>query len=156
MLSEDRADDYLQELIDRSMIQVVTRRIDVSVRTCRIHDLLHDLSISEAKENNFFAIQADNSTIEGLSSVRRLELYCDTEMNEAIICPIATLHSMLCFSNRAMDLSKLLSKGIKFLRVLEILPRRKLPKNIGDFANLRYLSLRGDAIKSLSSSSLTY
>ncbi|RWR91631.1 putative disease resistance protein [Cinnamomum micranthum f. kanehirae] len=156
VMNEDLAEEYLQELIDRSMIQVAARRSNGSVRTCRIHDLLRDLSIYEAKESNFFAIHADNDTNEGLSSVRRLALYCHTEENEAINCPTATLRSMLCFSNSAIDLSKLLNRGVKFLRVLEIggemMSRRKLPKNIGDLVNLRYLNLRGYAIKSLPSS----
>eukprot|EP00268_Persea_americana_P052866 TRINITY_DN5943_c1_g1_i1.p1 TRINITY_DN5943_c1_g1~~TRINITY_DN5943_c1_g1_i1.p1 ORF type:complete len:865 (-),score=93.58 TRINITY_DN5943_c1_g1_i1:362-2956(-) len=158
MISEVLAEDYLWELIDRSMIQVAAWRTNGSVRACRIHDLLRDLSIYEAKESNFFAIHADNNTNRGLSSVRRLALYCHAEVNEAINCPTATLRSMLCFSDCAIDLSKLLERGVKLLRlrVLEIggetMPRRKLHQNLGDFVNLRYLSLRGYAIKSLPSS----
>ncbi|KAL6323147.1 hypothetical protein AAG906_027422 [Vitis piasezkii] len=50
---EDIAEDYLNELIQRSMIQVADTRDDGRVKSCRIHDLLRDLAISEAKEEKF-------------------------------------------------------------------------------------------------------
>ncbi|XXG84882.1 hypothetical protein AAC387_Pa11g0094 [Persea americana] len=155
-IKEDLAEGYLDDLIGRSMIQVTTKRTNGTVRTCRIHDLLRELSISEAKDNKFFAIQADNDTNTCLTSVRRLALYHSTEMHEIINHPTATLRSMLCFSDPAIHFSKLLNRGGKLLRLLdmvgEMMARRKVPKNIGEFVHLRYLSLRGYAIKSLPSS----
>ncbi|RWR84346.1 putative disease resistance RPP8-like protein 4 [Cinnamomum micranthum f. kanehirae] len=44
------------------MIQVAIKRSNGSVGTCRIHDLLRDLSISEARQNNFFTLHNDNGT----------------------------------------------------------------------------------------------
>ncbi|XP_028797491.1 putative disease resistance RPP13-like protein 3 [Neltuma alba] len=49
-ITEDVAEDYLDELIDRSLIQVGRRRSDGGIKTCRIHDLLRDLCISESGE----------------------------------------------------------------------------------------------------------
>jgi hypothetical protein len=40
---EDVAEDYLEELLDRSLIQVASRRADGGVKTCRIHALLQRL-----------------------------------------------------------------------------------------------------------------
>ena len=37
---EDVAEDYLEELIDQSLIQIATKRLDGGVKTCHIHDLL--------------------------------------------------------------------------------------------------------------------
>lgn len=48
---EDVAEDYLEELVGRSMIQVATRKSNGSIRTCRIHDLLHELAVSKGKES---------------------------------------------------------------------------------------------------------
>ncbi|KAK2970772.1 hypothetical protein RJ640_012314 [Escallonia rubra] len=50
---EDIAEDYLDQLIDRSLIQVVSRRTDEGVKLCRIHDLLRDLCISEGRREKF-------------------------------------------------------------------------------------------------------
>ena len=45
---EDIAEAYLEELIDWSLVQVATKGLDGGVKTCRIHDLLRDLCISES------------------------------------------------------------------------------------------------------------
>jgi hypothetical protein len=50
---EDVAEDYLEELIDRNLIQVATRRTIDGAKTCRIHDLLRDLCITKSAEVNF-------------------------------------------------------------------------------------------------------
>nr|XP_023926065.1 putative disease resistance protein At1g50180 isoform X2 [Quercus suber] len=47
---EDVAEDFLEELVDRSLIQVAEKRHNGKIKTCRIHDLLRDLALSEAKE----------------------------------------------------------------------------------------------------------
>nr|XP_023902034.1 disease resistance protein RPP13-like [Quercus suber] len=59
---EDVAEDYLEELIDRSLIQVATKRIDGGVKTCRIHDLLRDLCISESTEKKFLELSLTKIT----------------------------------------------------------------------------------------------
>ena len=53
---EDVAEDYLEELIHRSMIQVARRKWDGRVKSCRIHDLLRDLAISKAKDSKKFEV----------------------------------------------------------------------------------------------------
>ncbi|MCH97063.1 disease resistance protein, partial [Trifolium medium] len=50
----DVAEDYLYELIDRSLIQVARVRDVEGVQTCRVHDLLRDLCILESKEDKIF------------------------------------------------------------------------------------------------------
>jgi hypothetical protein len=58
---EDVAEDYLEELVDRSLIQVTSRRTDGGVKKCRIHDLLRDLCISESKEDKFLELLKDEN-----------------------------------------------------------------------------------------------
>ncbi|KAL6323346.1 hypothetical protein AAG906_029353 [Vitis piasezkii] len=53
-IAEDVAEDHLQELVHRSLIQVADRSFDGRVKSCRMHDLLRDLAISEAKDTKFF------------------------------------------------------------------------------------------------------
>ncbi|KAK2654257.1 hypothetical protein Ddye_014113 [Dipteronia dyeriana] len=52
LVMEDVAKDYLDELINRSLVQV-GRRSWGRIHTCRVHDLLRDLAIEKAKELNF-------------------------------------------------------------------------------------------------------
>ncbi|RWR84251.1 putative disease resistance RPP8-like protein 2 [Cinnamomum micranthum f. kanehirae] len=82
-LMEDAAEDYLEELVSRSMIQIANKRSNGSIHKCRIHDLLHELSISEARENNFFAVHNDNDSSSSSTSVRRLAFYRNIVGDEA-------------------------------------------------------------------------
>ncbi|KAL2959372.1 hypothetical protein AAZX31_18G263600 [Glycine max] len=74
---EDVADFYLDELVDRSLVQVAKRRSDGGVKTCRIHDLLRDLCISESKSDKFLEV-CTNSNIDTVSNTnpRRMSIHC--------------------------------------------------------------------------------
>uniref|UniRef100_F6HCD2 Disease resistance protein n=1 Tax=Vitis vinifera TaxID=29760 RepID=F6HCD2_VITVI len=54
--SEDVAEGYLDELIGRCMVQVGRRSSNGRVNTCRLHDLMRDLCLSKAQEENFLEI----------------------------------------------------------------------------------------------------
>ncbi|MED6116827.1 hypothetical protein PIB30_103868 [Stylosanthes scabra] len=48
---EDIGEQYLKELVDRNLVQVVKRRSDgKGVKTCQIHDLFRELCISESNK----------------------------------------------------------------------------------------------------------
>nr|XP_027060837.1 putative late blight resistance protein homolog R1B-12 [Coffea arabica] len=51
--SEDVANDYLMELIIRSLVTVSKPRSIDGVKACRIHDLLYEFCVTKAKEENF-------------------------------------------------------------------------------------------------------
>ncbi|XVF83607.1 hypothetical protein PTKIN_Ptkin16aG0503100 [Pterospermum kingtungense] len=54
---EDVAEQYLEELINRCLIQVGKRDYaGIGVETCRIHDLLRDLCVDKAREEKFLEI----------------------------------------------------------------------------------------------------
>ncbi|MED6199414.1 hypothetical protein PIB30_075757 [Stylosanthes scabra] len=60
---EDIADMYFDKLVERSLVQVASRRSDGGVKTCRVHDLLRDLCILESTENKFMKVcrELDNN-----------------------------------------------------------------------------------------------
>ncbi|XP_073143378.1 putative late blight resistance protein homolog R1A-3 [Henckelia pumila] len=51
---EEVAEDYLQDLIDRNLVMVRTRKSSTKMRSCGIHDLLRDLCTKVAQKENFF------------------------------------------------------------------------------------------------------
>ncbi|RVW82968.1 putative disease resistance RPP8-like protein 2 [Vitis vinifera] len=53
---EDIAEEYLDELIGRCMVQAGRVSSNGRVKTCRLHDLMQDLCSSKAKEENFLEI----------------------------------------------------------------------------------------------------
>ncbi|XP_027351456.1 putative disease resistance RPP13-like protein 3 [Abrus precatorius] len=75
---EDVAEYYLDELVDRSLAQVASRKSDGRVKTCRIHDLLRDLCISESKSEKFVEVCRDPNDMDTLSNdnPRRLSIQC--------------------------------------------------------------------------------
>ncbi|KAL8502533.1 hypothetical protein ACS0TY_021611 [Phlomoides rotata] len=62
---ENIAEEYLMELIDRSLVMVAKRRIDGrGVKTCVVHDLLRDMCLKKSKEESFLEyLKSDNYTI---------------------------------------------------------------------------------------------
>ena len=87
---EDVGEGYLVELIERCMIQVGrTSSYDGRVKTCQMHDLMRDLCLSKAKEENFLEIIGGFQHVETSSSsmvtitrgtvdkVRRRAIYLD-------------------------------------------------------------------------------
>ncbi|XP_027084208.2 putative late blight resistance protein homolog R1A-3 [Coffea arabica] len=53
---EDLAEDYLMDLIGRSLVTVSRKRTTGQVKACRIHDLLRQMCLSKAKEENFLQL----------------------------------------------------------------------------------------------------
>ncbi|KAL3527947.1 hypothetical protein ACH5RR_012603 [Cinchona calisaya] len=53
---EDVAHEYLMDLIGRSLVMVTQKRSIGGVKSCRIHDLLHEFCVAKAKEESFLQI----------------------------------------------------------------------------------------------------
>ncbi|XP_021295567.1 putative disease resistance protein At1g50180 isoform X2 [Herrania umbratica] len=57
MLMEDVAEQFLEQLISRCLVQVGKRdHTGTGVKTCHVHDLLRDLCVKKAQEENFLEI----------------------------------------------------------------------------------------------------
>ena len=71
---EDIGEDYLYELVHKSMIQVAKKKVNVRVWSCRIHDLLRDLTILEAIDARLLVVQ-ENINFTFPSSVCQLSIH---------------------------------------------------------------------------------
>ena len=65
---EDVAEGYLDDLIERCMVQVGRTSSNGKVKTCQTHDLMRDLCLSKAKEENFLEIIGGFQQVETSSS----------------------------------------------------------------------------------------
>ncbi|KAJ1703909.1 hypothetical protein LUZ63_003688 [Rhynchospora breviuscula] len=72
---EDTAEMFLEDLVQRSMIQVWKRDFDGSIKCCRIHDVMHDLAIHKAKEDNFLMVFSTVDDVKNCSRTRRLAIH---------------------------------------------------------------------------------
>ncbi|CAL5212634.1 unnamed protein product [Lathyrus oleraceus] len=142
----DVAEDYLYELIDRSLIQVARVKYNRGVRTCRIHDLLRDLCILESKEDNIFQVCTDNNILVP-TKPRRLSVH--SSMSHYVSSNTddhSCVRSMFCSDPTCLispDEWKWLTKSFKLVRVLDLEGTYcfKIPSNLGNFIHLRYLRI---------------
>ncbi|XP_043721548.1 probable disease resistance protein RF9 [Telopea speciosissima] len=160
---EDVAEDYLEELIQRSMIQATVRSYDGRVTYCRIHDLVRDLAISEAKQERFLEVLGSDNLRISPNKPRRLSIIEPTggiydSPTNALNQSDTTNHprSLFCFSRNVR--MKYFYGAMKLLRVLDLqnmslssIPSELL-EHIGKLILLKYLSLRDTEIKKLPSS----
>ncbi|KAL7202594.1 hypothetical protein ACSBR1_034124 [Camellia fascicularis] len=166
---EEVAEAYLYELLNRSLIQVTTRRQDRRIKNCRIHDLLREIILSKSRDQNFLAIteanHADGSTIVKeigrLTLLRRLGILKLRKEDGVDLCSsvekLSNLRSLDVTSiekDEIIDLESLLPPP-QFLQQLYLIGRlEKLPQWITSFHGLGnvclwWSKLRDDPLKSL-------
>ncbi|XP_042497588.1 putative inactive disease susceptibility protein LOV1 [Macadamia integrifolia] len=153
--------DYLEELIQRSIIQATVRSYDGRVTFCHIHDLVRDLAVSEGKQERFLEVLGRENLISP-NKPRRLSIIEPTRgmYGSPTIALNQRNRSLLCYSRdieRNMWM-KCLYGTMKLLRVLDLkglhfnsMPSTSL-KQIGKLMLLKYLSIRGTDIAELPSS----
>ncbi|XP_004310237.1 PREDICTED: putative disease resistance protein At1g50180-like [Fragaria vesca subsp. vesca] len=151
---EDVAYGYLNELVERCVLQISEQGSVRKIKSCHLHDLMRDLCLEKVKQENFLQISSsmianDAATVE----VRRLAIYLDENADELV--PLTNhkdshLRSLLYFYPgyywilRNEKLVGLLFKKFKLLRVLKLEwlgTPVELPNEIGNMVHLRFLSL---------------
>ncbi|XP_004308339.1 PREDICTED: putative disease resistance protein At1g50180 [Fragaria vesca subsp. vesca] len=165
VMSEDIAYSCFSELVARCMIQVGQIGLTGKIKTCRLHDLMRDMCILKAEEENFFHVAnfstrtRTNETQVG--RVRRLAIYLDKEDQLVPARRDDHLRSLIYFSPQ--DFQPIWSKHVirsvfndlKLLRVLKLedmLGLKKLPSTIGNLVHLRFLGLKRSGINHFPSS----
>ncbi|KAL0341634.1 UNVERIFIED_CONTAM: putative late blight resistance proteinR1B-16 [Sesamum calycinum] len=99
---EVAAERYLNDLINRNLVIVCRRGSNGKTRTCTMHDLLRDLCIKEAQNENFFHIinrSAQFSSQDMNNIPRRLIMHLDIhEGNDITECmeSVTLARSLLC------------------------------------------------------------
>ncbi|KAL5766863.1 hypothetical protein ACOSP7_017480 [Xanthoceras sorbifolium] len=154
-IMEEIAKDYLDKLINRSLIQV-EKRIWGKIKTCRVHDLLRDLAIEKAKDLNFLYIydEVNHSNISSIiSSCPRQAIYSMKETLLWLQKSNPHLRSLFLFSKKGEEsVTKdqelaTICRTFSSLRVLYI-PSTisqiwKFSKEAGNSIHLKYLELNG-------------
>ncbi|XP_028753139.1 putative late blight resistance protein homolog R1A-10 [Neltuma alba] len=144
IIVEDVAKDCVDELIDRSLIQVGRRRSDGGIKTCRIHDSLRELCISESMEEKLFEVCRDTDILKQ-SKPSRLSIQCNMfDYFASSNKDHSSTRSMLCFDDNSHYLfdsseSKRFLKCLQLVRVLDLSSsnHNKIPANLGMFIHLK-------------------
>jgi hypothetical protein len=131
------------------MIQVAARNLnDDSIFECRIHDLLRDVAIEKAKEDNFLRVCSSLDALRSWGGARRIAVH-NLKCNELIKYEISNLRTFLCFNSHISEYS-----GHGLLKVFsEMSPIYGYSNKSGitkmpfeELSQLRFLELTGSTI----------
>ncbi|KAM3270825.1 putative late blight resistance protein R1A-10 [Capsicum chacoense] len=146
---EKVAGSLLHDLIDKSLVVVSKRSLDGKIKTCRIHDLLHDLCLGEAESENLLYI-LDPSASEPGSIVPQDRRWVSVCSYQGCFSPFLAYNKTrsVHFSEYMGSYVLLGQDHFKLLRVLD-LGRLKLtsaPRELSDLVSLRYFAVRSSVI----------
>ncbi|CAL5427990.1 unnamed protein product [Camellia sinensis] len=152
---EDIAEEQLQALVDRNLVLVEKRRSNGGIKTCRVHDMLRDLCLREAEEENFLHEIKGILQVPSLSLSPALNKYRRLCIRSHVLDHISTkpfgphVRSFLCFASEQRELRRehtpFIHDAFKLLRVFDIksISLPLFPLKIKDLVHLRYVSLSG-------------
>ncbi|KAL9406142.1 hypothetical protein Peur_003114 [Populus x canadensis] len=156
MTVEEVAQDYLNELMKRSLVQVVRATSEGRVKTCRVHDLLREIMITKAKDQDFVAIAKEEGTI-WPEKVRRVSMH-NVMPSKQQRHVASRFRSLLTFwgadCSYESPVHNLFSGRLRLLHVLDLegAPLKEFPNEVVSLFLLKYLSLRNTRVSFIPSS----
>ncbi|OEL29530.1 Disease resistance protein RPM1 [Dichanthelium oligosanthes] len=147
--AEDVADDYLDQLVQRSLMQAVVRNEFGRAKSCIIHDLIRELIIHKSREQEgYFQFAKCKIAMDGNIRIRHLAVDRCEEVDSQHVRPLATLRSFIALGSN-LDVSFL--SHFRLLTVLNLwfIEINKLPDSVTNLHNLRYLGIRSTLIEQL-------
>nr|TKV94581.1 hypothetical protein SEVIR_9G304900v2 [Setaria viridis] len=141
----DEGKCYFNELINRSLIQPVNIELDGQATACRVHDMILDLIVSKAVEENFITPIGDpTQTLDSQEKVRRLSIdYRAPDAALRVLDLESSVKLQNCYLQNIGDLFQL-----RYLRIAASSITR-LPEEIGELQFLETLDLRSTWIRKL-------
>ncbi|CAI9102468.1 OLC1v1000747C1 [Oldenlandia corymbosa var. corymbosa] len=151
----DVAEEYLKDLIGRSLLIVEKQKSNGGVRACRIHDLLHEFCLQKAKDEQFFHfLEGRHEELSTFSVPRyRRKLCIDSSTEHFIEWKVYCSHIRSLrfkkFESEETVMRNLLflmhiSKLLRVLDLEQICLDNMIPDEIGLLVHLAYLGIRGN------------
>ncbi|XP_019157649.1 PREDICTED: putative late blight resistance protein homolog R1B-14 [Ipomoea nil] len=151
---EEVAMNYLNDLIDRNLVLVVKQNYDKKVKSCKLHDLVHDFCLRKAQEENMVVVSNDD--LAGTrSDTKQPKLGCRWISCQSRRWPFTRssslnytqgkIHSILYFGKDLHPKKcRLMFQCLELLRVLDLSSiqySNGMPSEIVNLIHLRYLAL---------------
>ncbi|KAG1327373.1 disease resistance protein RPM1-like [Cocos nucifera] len=145
--AEEAAEQCLNQLVSRSVLQVTERNEFGRVSRLRMHLLMRDLIVARSREENFHQVydtDAGGMLQHRVQSLSMIGSRGDHQLNEKM----PKLRSFHVFSS---VLAPSLLSNFRLLTVLNLYraPIERLPSDVVDLFNLRYLCIRKTGVKEL-------
>ena len=152
---EEVAQQYLMELISRSLVLVSSFSTDGKVKACRVHDSMHEMIRLKIKNTEFCEYIDEHNHLEPSGTIRRLAIATSSNGLIGSIEESQHVRSILFFTNKVLseDFTIRLLAIAKYMRLkvldFEFAPLYNVPESLGSLINLKYLSFRDTYIRSL-------
>jgi len=148
---EQVAEEYLSELIHRSMILVSNVGFEGKVKTCQVHDLLRQVIIRKMKNLSFSHFVHEGESV-AVEITRRLSIACNS--NNALKRTNNSYIRAIHVFGKGGLLESFIGKLCSQSRVLKVLDMqgtslKHIPNNFGNLFHLRYLNLRNTKVQFL-------
>ncbi|CAO2188106.1 unnamed protein product [Urochloa humidicola] len=146
---EDTGENYINELINRNMIQPVDINYSGRPRACRVHDIMHDLIISISLKENFATIIDNHKPSPLAYKIRRLTIVgnCEEQNLWQGTNILSHVRSLSVFG-AVKKMPSLMD--FQVLRVLDLHDWSNLEDgdigSVGNLIHIRYLSLSNSNI----------
>ncbi|KAL9239829.1 hypothetical protein vseg_014112 [Gypsophila vaccaria] len=144
---EDIADNYMNQLVQKGLIQVLRKDSDGRISNCSLHDLMRDFCLEMTREENFLQIvnideQQMASTDSRTIKARRVTMYVDKEDGRSALKLLpgkfSYVRSLMFISvcteqdrsEESCEWIQTLCKRFKVLRVLDLEGRVVLKRDI--------------------------
>ncbi|GER51175.1 NBS-LRR type resistance protein [Striga asiatica] len=150
---EKTARDYLQELIDRNLVQVTERNPNDEVRTCQVHDLVRahcTLKAADKELNLYQEIKLSNEgvfTTSDIAKCRRLCIHAGLPEFLSRRQKGPRVRSFLSFNKAPVDLdakdTPVIADLFDLLRVLDTssIKFQRFPEGVTKLMHLRYITI---------------
>ncbi|XP_059288433.1 putative late blight resistance protein homolog R1A-3, partial [Lycium ferocissimum] len=155
---EETAQYYLNGLVSRNLVMVISKKPDGQIKRCRAQNMLHEFCKLEASRKWFFqeisSADLDQAivSIHDPSTSRRLCIKSSPLHDFLSTTPFAEhVRSFYCFSTRQIELPpsniKSLCKAFPLIRVLDIESLKFVfSKEFNQLFHLRYIAFSGDFV----------
>ncbi|XP_031096625.1 putative late blight resistance protein homolog R1A-3 isoform X3 [Ipomoea triloba] len=138
-------ESYLHDLINRSLVQINELSIDGKVKSCNIHDRVHEVCVRKAIDGNTLCIINDNHAPKSSHWLSCQTSHWPITRASYWNCGPDEIHSVLCFGKDVYHSKcRLVYPCLELLRVLDlslVKCSRGMPSEITDLVHLRYLAL---------------
>nr|GMD46046.1 putative late blight resistance protein homolog R1B-17 [Ipomoea batatas] len=145
MSLEEVAKSYLHDLINRGLVQINELSIDGKVKSCKVHDRVHEVCVGQAIKGNAFCIINDSHAPKASHWLSCQTSHWPITKASYGNCTLYKIFSVLCFGKDVYHSKcRLVYPCLKLLRVLDLSLvkwSRGMPSEITDLVHLRYLSL---------------
>ena len=151
MTLEDVAQDYLNQLIHRSLVQVDKEDFIGRIRICRVHDMMHEVILSRSEELSFDLVSM-SKYLNFERAARRLSIQNNVNTHLQSITNSQTRSILILGIDEVPN--SFLSTSFANFKLMKIMdcegaPIEYIPKEVGNLFHLKYLSLRDTKVQML-------